>query len=1021
VLCELIRIDLEYGWESNRPRSLDDYRRDFPGLFDDPDSVQEIAFEEYRLRRRAGQAPSPQEYARRYGVNIEGWPTPTPQEASEQLSIRLEEASRTYRAFRLAPPRQEVTDEPDPLDPPSIDLDDRLMLTGVGEFACLFRELKAHDENLAGQVADSLSSFPKSGEEFYGFQLIDELGRGAFGRVYLAKQASLAKRPVALKVSPDVGAESQTLAQLQHTHVVPIYSVHRAGVFQSVCMPYCGSVTVADVVRDLQSRPRRPRHGLELLRVLPVKSRPAGVQAPDGPSEPVRAELGKLTYAEAVLWLGARLASGLQHAHERGILHRDVKPANILITDEGLPMLLDFNVSEDLKQRGASAAMVGGTLPYMAPEMLEAFKGDDHTSAGAGSAGPPQADGRCDVWSLGLVLFELLTGRFPFSPPRTTAAEAQEHGMSGVLTRMLQERREGPPDPRRIEPPLSPATASIIRHCLEPDPARRYPTARALQDDLERQLADLPLRHAPEPSFRERAAKWRRRNRQLSVQLGAVAAVLALLAAGGMYSWARAIQRTDKARQVRDEFQGKRWDAEFLLAKRPDSRDQLDRGETDCRTALGLYGVLKDGRWQERPELTALPAKERADLRAEVAELLYLLAWTLKENGEARAAEAESCRRLAEECFGHEEDPLGRSSESIYKVTIKARDLTADERFSEAMALLEPVVKEQPWHFKAQLLLGRCYFGLGKYHEAVSCYTACIALKPNLYGSYASRGEAYLVLGEWKAAKDDFDRVIELKPKRAETYIDRAIAREHLKDLKGKKDLKGAEADLTAALELGIPFTRIFFFRSRIRKEMGDKKGARNDFQEGMRREPTEELSWNARGYARMNNGDMDGALADFDRALAINPTLRYALMNKVHVLAVIQRKNTEARQILERVLEYSPEHSPALAALAVVLARLGETKLAHQRIAQALDRNIGPKIQYQAACVYALTSKKKPDDADQAIMHLRLALRDPQLGENPETDEDLASLRGKPAFTRLMRGFKLIDQRPAPNGTTGS
>src|SRR5437588_773229 len=138
---------------------------------------------------------------------------------------------------------------------------------------------------------------------------------------------------------------------------------------------------------------------------------------------------------------------------------------------------------------------------------------------------------------------------------------------------------------------------------------------------------------------------------------------------------------------------------------------------------------------------------------------------------------------------------------------------------------------------------------------------------------------------------------------------------------------------------------------------------------EGMRREPSDEKSWVARGYARMKNGELDDALADFDQALQLNPKSRVARMNKVNVLAVLRRENTKARKLLEEVLELSPDHTKALAALAVVLARLGETKLAHQRIAQALDRNIGPGIQYQAACVYALTSKSRPEDADVAIM----------------------------------------------------
>src|SRR5260221_1184798 len=112
-----------------------------------------------------------------------------------------------------------------------------------------------------------------------------------------------------------------------------------------------------------------------------------------------REMLAGMSYVEAILWIGARLADGLGHAHQRGILHRDLKPANILLTDEGQPMLLDFNLSEDTKRHPtASAAQVGGTLPYMAPEHLEAFQG-----------GARPVDARSDLYSLGIILYQLLT------------------------------------------------------------------------------------------------------------------------------------------------------------------------------------------------------------------------------------------------------------------------------------------------------------------------------------------------------------------------------------------------------------------------------------------------------------------------------------------------------------------------------------------------------------------------------------------------------------------------------------
>jgi serine/threonine protein kinase len=138
---------------------------------------------------------------------------------------------------------------------------------------------------------------------FCGFHLERELGRGAFGRVFLARQGALAGRPVALKVAPDVGPESQLLAQLQHTHIVPVYSVHHQGGLQAVCMPYSGSATLARVMSGLTAG------------AVPTRA------------EGLLSKLGQPDHVGAVLALAAALADGLGHAHARGVVHRDIKPA----------------------------------------------------------------------------------------------------------------------------------------------------------------------------------------------------------------------------------------------------------------------------------------------------------------------------------------------------------------------------------------------------------------------------------------------------------------------------------------------------------------------------------------------------------------------------------------------------------------------------------------------------------------------------------------------------------------------
>ncbi len=380
-----------------------------------------------------------------------------------------------------------------------------------------------------------------------------------------------------LKVTADGFDESQTLAQLQHENIVPVYSRHRAGRLRAVCMPYLGSVTLRDVVEDLKGLGALPESGRGLLSSLskssvrkgsaailphPDRSRtradpiPTGRDlafrsAVEGAGAGARARRRDLddarqawTYVEAVVWIGAKLADGLAHAHDRGILHRDMKPANILVTDDGRPMLLDFNLAEDLKRRGLDGdrpdAAIGGTLPYMAPEHLAAFRD-----------GGPAVDARSDLYAFGVILFEMLTGRPPFPVRDGVRPE--------VIRAMIVDRQAMPPRLRPWNPAVSPAVESVIRRCLEPDPARRYPTARMLGEDLQRHLAHRPLKHTADPSPRERSMKWLRRNRRavttlavLAVGLGLVAGLAATVSArsehdGLMESRAALMQFRDRA------------------------------------------------------------------------------------------------------------------------------------------------------------------------------------------------------------------------------------------------------------------------------------------------------------------------------------------------------------------------------------------------------------------------------------------------------------------------------------------
>ncbi|HUR52562.1 MAG TPA: serine/threonine-protein kinase, partial [Gemmataceae bacterium] len=334
--------------------------------------------------------------------------------------------------------------------------------------------------------------FPRSNEEFLHFRVVEELGRGAFARVYLARQEALANRLVAIKVTTVPTLEPQRLARLQHSNVVPVYSVHEAGKVQVVCMPFLGRTTLADVIRSLATGDG-PRHdsGRALATAL-AGHKPGAAPPPAGElGDENRAALAGMSFVEGCLSLVAQIAGGLAHAHARGILHRDLKPANVLVTDEGVPMILDFNVSVESGPEAASKR-VGGTIPYMAPEQLRAYAG-----------GSDPVDERSDLYSLGVVLYELLTGRLPY--PSGPISHA-------TLPAVIERRGAPPPPVGAIVPGVTPAVESILGKLLDPVAEKRYARADDLREDLRRQLAHQPLAFAPDRSVRERLTKWRRRN-----------------------------------------------------------------------------------------------------------------------------------------------------------------------------------------------------------------------------------------------------------------------------------------------------------------------------------------------------------------------------------------------------------------------------------------------------------------------------------------------------------------------------
>ena len=310
------------------------------------------------------------------------------------------------------------------------------------------------------------------GDRIAGFEVVAELGRGASGEVYLARETTLDRR-VALKVTANRGHEGKSMAHLQHESIVQVYSetVEPNSDTRLLCMQYVPGCTLQDVVEILATSNLDELTGEHL--VAAINTRRSGKTLWDDEGIAVRELLSRSTYPEAVCWIGARLAEALAHAHHKGVLHRDIKAANVLMDPSGRPLLADFSLASRTAESGITQDDIfGGTLAYMSPEHLEAFNPNSKTPI-------ESVDERSDIYSLGIVLFQLLTLSLPYDTP------SQKKATALALTEMTNLRRTKQLSLRESNSQIPGTLERIILRCLDPDPQMRFQTAKELAAALD--------------------------------------------------------------------------------------------------------------------------------------------------------------------------------------------------------------------------------------------------------------------------------------------------------------------------------------------------------------------------------------------------------------------------------------------------------------------------------------------------------------------------------------------------------
>jgi tetratricopeptide (TPR) repeat protein len=646
-------------------------------------------------------------------------------------------------------------------------------------------------------------------EQFGRYRIIKKLGQGGMGSVYLAHDSQL-DRQVALKVphfaagaGPEVlqrfDREARTAATLEHPNICPVYDVGKIEGVPYLTMAYIQGRSLAEVLRVPE--PLVPRQIALLLR---------------------------------------KVALALHEAHARGIVHRDLKPSNIMINQRGEPVLMDFGLARRVNADESRLTQTGvpvGTPAYMAPEQL--------TGQG-GPLGPS-----CDVWALGVILFEMLTGRLPFDGPLPSM-------VAQILVRPA-------PRPADVRPDVDPALDAICQKALAKRPEDRYPgmepLARALTAYLKSgSAAAAPVEAvqvAPEPTLVDVAPAIRpsapRRPRPPAPALDATVQT-----------------------QVAEEPDERSFPWGCLVAGGVGSL------LVAVGVAVGLFLWLRPGN----------PAKSGGGSGGELASVEHL-----RLGIEALDA------RDAERALGHLDEAVREKPEDPEVYFHRGRARLALRRYDTADADFTEAIRLRPRYAPAYAQRAAAHVHRRNYERAVSDGDEAIRIERDLAPAYAYRGWARAGLGDNDAALADCAEALRLDPRSAAALNGRGIV------YMNRREHAPAVAAFTEALALDPGLAAAYNNRGAVRLEQGAFDDALGDLTEAIRLDPRLSVAYRNRAELHRRRGEFDQAIDDCREALAIEP--RFAPAHATR--GAVRQARGEAREAvidLDEALRLNPQYA---------------------------------------------------------------------------------------------------------------
>ena len=1002
LLAELIRVDIDRRYAAGADVNLQGYFQRFPQLLDESSRVVEICFEDYRVRKSRRKVCVAARWAGFPAVASESW-------------------------FRELEALTQVNPTVDHLEFPSTaSFISSQLLPGEGSFAP--------------------APPPYTSERIGDFELVALLGEGTFSRVYLARQVSLGRRYVAAKVVDRPMQEPYNLSRLQHTGIVPLYSCHEAEGCWVLCMPYSGATTLARWLREHKDPLQRNGDSLKTC-VEAAQSRltthdesqPVSISNP--PAEVVQslcrwhhAALGPLQQLQGMpgsrltLWMFRRLTSALAHAHQRGLVHGDLKPANILIRNDGEPALIDFNLSQSTESR--QRVWIGGTLPYLAREQLQQLL--------TNSSGPPRPE--YDIHALGVILFEILEGRLPFRAPANSSPEELRASLASHDEPISFSARTGTPGLR-----------AIVKACLKPGSAVCYPTATELLTDIDREIANQPLRYAREPFVSGQLPKiLRRYPRAFSGGFITAVALIVVMLLGIWLSTTRrdqkrlvAVTALRRLQEVTDEascnlmysqleqstnnllgssevigsiveamncLEGESFSAAWERCY-PHLRADEQENARYCVALLSLFGAQLRQLELLSESMSGSAKEPRLTVPAEELKGILTVASTeLGNQQDLSVLLNDSTGKFSERDLDKNESAVAasdRHASNAFGQLLEVKQLAERGELEQALAMLEKQNPPRSLEVVHWMLRGQLQHSLGRFREAVASLSIVLNSHPKLAPALLCRGVAAIALFQFEDAERDFTALLEQNEQLADAWLHRNFARQ------GLRNYEGALSDLTQAISLRPNSNRYYLTRARLLEKMQRSQDATADFKAARELVPVE-LEDRIACASVLIAVDAEAALRELQTAEQLFGARPRVLQSMAHVLSEQLHREPEAIAVLDRLLKVHANYHKALAGRAVLLARAGQIEPALEDLRKLLPERdkLPAELMFQIASAFSLCSEAQPQLRPQAFRWLTRALAGGYGFSRLESDPDLAPLRNDPEFDTLRRTAILLEGR---------